>query len=182
MKARRITAQDIEVVVARHFDFRRCMVVPNVSWGLFARMEVDLLIVRPSGYCIEVEIKVSGSDIKADTRKGHLHNSNLLRQLWFAVPERLATHSDIPAKAGILSISGDGSYGKELRVTTLRAPRLNPTARKLSNDELNTVGRLAAMRIWTLKHALICARNRREHEASERREKLLVDIATKGTQ
>lgn len=63
---------DIEIAVASHFNWRQNIIVPNVSWGLFGDgREIDLAIVRPSGWLVEVEIKITASDIKADLRKRH---------------------------------------------------------------------------------------------------------------
>ena len=64
----RITAKHIELEVARWFDTRRFLVVPNVSWGLMP-YECDLLAMASSRYLYEIEIKVSGADIKADLKK-----------------------------------------------------------------------------------------------------------------
>jgi len=65
-----LKTSDIEFAVAKYFNFRKNLIVPNVSWG-FNIHECDLLIVRKSGYAIEVEIKISKSDFKADFKKIH---------------------------------------------------------------------------------------------------------------
>ena len=55
----RLTAQDIERLVAAHFDHRANLIVPNVSWGWGLAYEADMVVVRPSGYAMEIEIKQS---------------------------------------------------------------------------------------------------------------------------
>ena len=55
--------------------------MPNISWGLGVH-EIDLFVVRPSGYAIEVEIKVSLSDFKADFNKKHTHSSPKIREFY----------------------------------------------------------------------------------------------------
>jgi hypothetical protein len=47
-------AGDIEIAVARHFNPRQKLIVPNVSWGLGFHYELDLLVVTQSRYAWEV--------------------------------------------------------------------------------------------------------------------------------
>lgn len=153
------TALDIEVAVARHFGARANVIVPNVSWGLFAHHEADVVVLRQSGFLDEIEIKVSAADIRRDLGKnggrGHVR-SRLVVRLWFAVPEALAEHPDIPAFAGVLSyrvrVGSDGSHYRSL--SAVRAPHRNPDARKLTASEQQTLMRLGCMRVWSLKDAL----------------------------
>jgi hypothetical protein len=119
----RVTSQDIEIAVADYFDYRRNLVVPNVSWGLGLLYEADMVVLRPSGFAVEVEIKVTASDIKADLKKKHQHNSLLFRELWFAVPEHLAGNENIPQHAGILSV-------KDSRACVARRPKTKQAAQK----------------------------------------------------
>lgn len=53
------TAKEIEIAIARYFGIRQNAIVPNVSWGLGFPYECDLLILRDSGFAIEIEIKIS---------------------------------------------------------------------------------------------------------------------------
>ena len=69
----KITTPEIEVRVASFFNPRQNIIVPNISWGVNLH-ECDLLIIRKSGYGIEVEIKVSKSDLIADAKKPHHHH------------------------------------------------------------------------------------------------------------
>lgn len=153
-RASKVTAQDVELAVANFFGIRTCVMVPNVSWGLFRdhNHEADMVMLRPSGWADEIEIKVSASDIKADLRKhrgaGHCR-PELIRFLWFAVPEALATCEYIPAYAGILAMF---ETGKTIRV--IRPAAINPGSRKLTNAEQFKLLRLGCMRVWTLKKHL----------------------------
>jgi len=171
-----LTAAEIEIAVANHFGYRQNIIVPNVSWGLFNNMEVDLLVLRPSGYCMEVEIKTTASDIRADLKKRHQHKSKLLRQTWFAVPFQLSRHPDIPTYAGVLSVAEDDE-GNPRHVSTVRACAVNREARKLTPTEIEKVGRLAAMRIWTLKQTLAFWRhqNIRLPDVEHQRDKAMED-------
>lgn len=147
-----LTAQDIEIAVANHFDYRRNLIVPNVHWGLGLSYECDLVVLRPSNWGFEVEIKISRSDIKADLRKFHKHDCKLFRELYFAVPAALADDANIPVRAGILSVSPD-DYGR-LRVETVRPAERRRDATKWEPRYRTALYRLAAMRTWTLKQHL----------------------------
>ena len=102
----KINAVDIEIAVSALMSPRRNLVVPNVSWGLLSGREADLLVVYPSRWMSEVEIKVTAQDIKADKKKrkwGRIPDSRI-RHFWFAVPENLKDHPDIPEHAGVIAV------------------------------------------------------------------------------
>ena len=144
-----MTSQQVEIAVAQHFDYRRNIIVPNISWGMGLHYEADVVVLRASDYCIEVEIKVSASDIKADLKKHHTHDSELFCELWFAVPEELDAHPDIPLRAGILSI------GKRNRVTVSRKPQRNKLGVKWTVKQRLKLLHLASMRTWKLKQQML---------------------------
>lgn len=150
------TAQQIEIAVVRHFDMRRNLCIPNVSWGFFHNHEADLLIVTNNDWCSEVEIKVSAQDIKKDMGKKHGHKEAQLKYLWFAVPEELSGHADIPDHAGILSCSKFWDYKKRRRyfVKRIRLPKADKEARKITEKERADLMRLGCLRIWMLKEKL----------------------------
>lgn len=102
----KINAVDIEIAVHLELNPRKNLVVPNVSWGLLHGHEADLLVVYPSGWMSEVEIKVTAQDIKADTqkRKWVWSMDPRIHEFWFAVPEALKDHPYIPEFAGIFSV------------------------------------------------------------------------------
>lgn len=148
----KITSLDIEIAVAKHFGWRQNVIVPNVHWGLGLHYEADLVVLRPSGWAVEIEIKTTASDIKADLKKRHQHDSDLFRELWFAVPAGLAANPDIPPHAGVLSVY-ERSPGL-LDVKTVRPAALRKTARKWSPELRAKLLELAAMRTWSLKQHL----------------------------
>jgi hypothetical protein len=139
-----MNAADIELAVAHHYGWRANIIVPNVSWGWHLRYEADLVILRPSGWASEIEIKVSASDIRADLSKHHQHDSTRFRDLWLAVPVELASNPDIPAEAGILAVGPDG-------VRVVRCAKLKPGRRKVTDKEKLRLLELAHMRVWGLK-------------------------------
>lgn len=160
MAANRWTANEIEIAVARHFNSRQNIIVPNVSWGLGLRYEADMVVLRPSGWALEIEIKTTVKDIRADAKKRHQHDSRWFRQLWFAVPQELADCADIPARAGILGVRRtNGSPPHDYGVTLCRVAALNKTALRFDDDMRYKLMALGVMRIWSLKAALLRTRN-----------------------
>jgi hypothetical protein len=149
---------EVEEAVARMFDIRRHIIVPNVSWGLFLH-ECDLLVVRPSGYAIEVEIKVSKSDLKKDAGKKHGHRSHKIKELYFAVPRDLyeAAVEYAPGDAGIICVGlGDTTWWPDKLFASIERPAVTrKDARPLSEGEMLQLGKLGTMRIWKLKSKLI---------------------------
>lgn len=157
---------DIELGLSVYFDYVRNIVVPGISRGLVL-YEMDVLVIRPSGWGIEIEIKVSRSDLKRDLEKKHTHNDPRIRELYFAVPEALvpAAFEFAPETAGILSCAwhetlySTGSV-RSLRPTCVRWPARNPYARKFTEAEQITAYRLGAIRLWTIKKQLQAERLR----------------------
>jgi hypothetical protein len=168
----KLTARDIEIAVARHFGYRVNLVVPNVSWGWGLRHEADMIVLRPSGLCDEIEIKTTASDIRADAKKrvGHWESSRIAR-VWFAVPHTLADHPDIPAGAGVLSVmravrrldgSGrlvwmpatEGNTCWHDHVAVVRTARLRKDRVAVTAEQRLKLAELGSMRIWDLKSAL----------------------------
>jgi hypothetical protein len=156
------TCKEIELAVAKWFGVRRYVMVPNVSWGLLP-YEADILALTKSGYLWEIEIKVSRSDLLRDGKKRHQHDSYKVRQLWFAIPEKLENCAEyIPQRAGIFVVGVAGN------VIERRQPTANPAARKLSDVERFQFARLGALRVWSLKERLqkvTAAQQAREHAA-----------------
>lgn len=142
------TSFEIEVAVARHFHTLTHVIVPNVSWGMFG-YELDLCVLNVrSLYASEVEIKISKSDLKRDLLKRHEHdrNRNLIKQLWFAMPEKMnGCFEFVPERAGIMLVGRNG------RVMVARNPMSNKLARKWSYEDAFKLARLGTLRVWNLK-------------------------------
>lgn len=142
------TAKEIEIRVARHFGTRRCLIVPNVSWGLF-NYECDMIVLTPARCVYEVEIKVNKHDLINDKNKKHSHNDDRIKFLYFAIPEKLEPHIEhIPERAGILVITKDG-YCK-----VYREPKPRFSVSRLTDEERFTLARLGTIRIWNLKEKI----------------------------
>lgn len=147
---------DIEVRLANHFGYVKNIIVPNVSFGLFTH-ELDLAILWPSGWCDEVEIKISKSDLLKDQSKGHKHSDfqNKIRYLYFAVPDNLKDIAiqSIPEHAGLISLkeesNGRGAFW--ITVEHVRNPEKQFNSRKLTDKERYKLARLGSIRVWPLK-------------------------------
>lgn len=154
------TAQQIEIAIANHFNYRQNLIVPNVSWGLFKHHEADLIILSKANWCTEVEIKVSAADIKKDLSKRHNHREHNIKSLWFAVPEELKDNPLIPSHAGILYVSRYLWRSKtRYSVRTQRLPTPDKKAVKFTEEERNKLLRLGCLRVWGLKEKLNERRN-----------------------
>lgn len=152
----KLTTHEIECRVAGFFNYRQNIVVPNISWGMGIH-ECDLLIVRNSGYGIEVEIKISKSDLKKDREKQHQHISNKIKELWFAIPDYLKDCTEfIPERAGILVLDRDVYYGRVyINLRILRKAKVNKSAVRFTDQERMKIAHLGTMRIWNLKQNII---------------------------
>jgi hypothetical protein len=161
-----MTSADIELALTSYqgspFHRRRWFVVPNVSWGWGLGYEADLICVNPGGHAVEVEIKVSRSDLRADAKKNKwaawrpgntegavFRRGTLDHRIWkfyYAVPQQLvadclALEGGWPG-AGILAVAADHT------VTMVRRPMPITATRLVTPDELVKLGHLAAMRYW----------------------------------
>jgi len=150
-----VTSGDIEWALIKpqrsKFNFLKCIVVPNVSWGM-VNHECDLLALTKSDVAHEIEIKVSKSDLKADKRKRHNHpGGKLIKYLWFAGPESLedAFVEYAPEKAGIILVYEDYAERPGMCYRVARHPKPNPMARKWTQEDRIRLARLGAMRYWT---------------------------------
>jgi len=93
-------------VLARYFNPFQQTVVPNCY---FAGGEMDLLVVTRSGYLVEVEIKLSRADWKADLAKEKwtMPERRLVSRFYYAVPPELCPAEApewVPATSGILHL------------------------------------------------------------------------------
>ena len=157
----KITTIEIEERVANYFNVRQNIIVPNISWGMNIH-ECDLLIIRKSGYGIEVEIKVSRADLKKDIEKEHKHSDFRIREFYFAIPDYLEDSvSLIPEHAGIIVLSRNYDYGDHLYCKTIRDPKVFKYSVKFTQEEIFNIARLGTMRIWSLKRKIIEQRRKR---------------------
>jgi hypothetical protein len=145
------TSAEIEIAIARYFDVRKNIIVPNVSHGMFG-YELDLCIVSITGrYATEVEIKISKADLKADSKKRHRHdwNDNFIKNLYFAMPEKMIGYENlVPEKAGIIFVTPKG------KVYIFRKCKPNKLAKKWDDHKLYKLTRLGMFRVWNMKEKI----------------------------
>ena len=165
---------DIEVAIIKASHIRQNLVVPNVSWGMVnnngALHECDIIVLTPSGYATEIEIKVSKGDLLQDMNKRHAHRHNLIRKFYYAVPDKLKQIAldIIPERAGLYVVSeieatnykwlkGGGNIAvpyKYRRVTTVKEAKINKDAVKWDEYQKYQLARLGTMRILGLKQKI----------------------------
>ena len=143
---RSIRAVDIEIAVAKLFNFRTNNILSCVTWGCVFDYELDILVLTPAGYGYEIEIKITKSDLKADKVKQHFHDSEKIKKFYYALPYYLLLECEklIPDWAGIISVK-DGKAN-----ITRKAKIINKY--KFTTEKMLHLTRLAAEKIWVLKN------------------------------
>lgn len=147
-KVDKITTLDIELAIARLFNPRVNIIVPNVTWGMGFNYELDMLVITPAGYGYEIEIKISKSDFLADMRKRHFHDSKRIKKFYYAIPDYLLGKCEkhIPNDCGIISVNNG-------RAIIIRESKTRNKFKFTPADMLNLT-RLGTMRIWALKRII----------------------------
>lgn len=149
----------MEYAIARRYDVRTHLIVPNVSWGALNH-EADVLVVRASGYCLEFEIKRTFADFKKDFDKWKWKAGigKEIKEFWYVFPAELwhKRENDIrpllPERAGALVIyNGEGLPYSQVR----KEAQARPGCRPLNESQMFNIARLGTMRIWNLKRRLI---------------------------
>ena len=150
------------------FSRKHLVVVPNCSWP---GSECDLLVVTPNLRVIDVEIKISRADLKADARKDKWYHSwdwrrdgNYDRALrkprqwphrvwkhYYALPRHLwdtALLSSLPSpNSGVLLLYPDKHDGG-LCIRVERQAKPDRQADKISPEDAIDIARLASLRMW----------------------------------
>jgi hypothetical protein len=143
------TAKEIEIALAKKFNPRVCLILPNVAYGMGFDHEIDLLVISKSGYATEIEIKVDKRDIlHHEKQKKHAHGGKKIKFIFFAIPEKLYTEqiiASIPEDAGIIVVYPDGSS------EVPRNPKSNPDAEKIPPEDQYHLAGLTMLRYWRLR-------------------------------
>lgn len=147
----------METAISRLFDIRKCIIVPNISWG-FVNHECDLFVISKTGLASEVEIKRSKSDFMADFKKDHKHLDSKIAYFYYAFPEYIYDKCKdmIPEHAGIIIVRKyESGFGVRVQASFERPAARRKNYRKLTEAEQLKVARLGCMRIYSLKMKLI---------------------------
>lgn len=130
-------------------DYRKNIIVPRVERGASLH-ECDMLLLRPTMYATEFEIKISKSDLAKDKYKDHHHASDKIKYMFYAVPMDLVsiTLSSIDKSIGVIGVARKGDMSLEAKI--IRESETRP-ARKWTEAEQFQLARLGAMRLCSLK-------------------------------
>ena len=121
-----------------------------------------MLIIRNSGYVVEVEIKISIADLKNDFKKkhGHIDRQNRIKELYYALPDNLIEKAtpiieNHDEKAGIISCRFDSRIKwQPFRSEIIKYAKTIKDARKIDLKEKFTLARLGTLKLWNAKEKL----------------------------
>lgn len=149
-----MNALDIELAVVEFFGKRKFMMVPNVSHGFDLNYEADLMILTPTDFLYEVEIKVSKSDMKADLKKQNAHNSIYVKRLYFAFPEQLLETAleILPEDVGLFV--AHTHLNGSVYVVLKRKPKEITNCKTVPIEKQYKLARLGVLRMWNMKNIL----------------------------
>ncbi|ASD50429.1 hypothetical protein FDI24_gp148 [Acidovorax phage ACP17] len=134
------------------------LVVPNCYWTGY---ECDLLAIEKGMRIIDIEVKISRADLKADMKKDKWWHTLSWRcegppnprpwppkvwKHWFALPEGIwddSLYSSIPANSGVMLMEDNRQ-----RIRIARAPRPNRDAPKIEAADAINLARLSNYRLW----------------------------------
>lgn len=165
-------------ILARNTFKDALCVLPNSTW---TGDEIDLLVVPPCLRVVDVEIKISRADLKADAKKdrwwrrpdfkhGPPQPVDYPRHVWksyFAIPVdvwRQEWLADVRPLSGVLVVSDSkGRHGLNGyaygTVECLRRATPNKAAKALGPHEIREIARLASLRMWDAYRDLDRARD-----------------------
>lgn len=145
----------METAISALIGYRTQTIVPNVSWGLGLRHECDMLVLDNHNRFTEIEIKISISDLKADFKKGHKHDSKYISRLVYAVPEKILDRAIplIPKGCGIIVVKWNGLYINYFASWHTQCKH-NKLTEKVPDKIIRKFMELGCMRIWSLKYTL----------------------------
>lgn len=162
MSGLKLHSGHIESAVVRLLNYRVYTIVPNVREGLNLSHECDLLCLDGKGRFMEIEIKISAGDLKADFKKSHGHRSKYIGRLAYAMPKELAEkYKDlIPENCGLISVqietlpkykTSDLITYTYLTAKWIRLCKHNKATLEVPVQKQLDFMRLGCMRIWSLK-------------------------------
>ena len=160
------TEPSIGAWLCRYTFQRKLLIVPNCYW---TGDECDLLAVEPGLRLIDIEIKISRSDLRADRdkdkwwdrgfgsfRDGKWEAPPASAKQW---PRRIWKHyycmpasiwrpdllDAVPTASGILLCVGEGC---QTQIKSIRKAKPNRDAKPISAADAIDIARLAGLRMW----------------------------------
>lgn len=144
---------------------RSVLIVPNCGW---TGHECDLLVITKDLRIIDIEIKISRADLKADLKKdkwwhsrpwSRRHVSKVMRtwpdKCWkhyYALPQSIWDDKlllDLPPTSGILLLEQDERCSGGLRISVKRMAKPNREAKPITAPDAIDIARLASLRMWS---------------------------------
>lgn len=144
-----MTTPEMELAINSFYIKKQGIMVPNISWGMYINHECDLLFISKSGYATEIEIKVSKADLKKDAQKWHKHSSSWIRELYFAIPDRMNNEECInliPEHAGIIIVKNN----KASVIRKAKPKNVNP----ITHDQAYKLLYLTQFRYWKMRREI----------------------------
>ena len=150
--------------LAHKLQQRSTLIVPNCYW---TGSETDLLVIDKSLRIIDVEIKISRADLKADARKAkwwHPRPWSRRRQLaeprqwpdkvwkhYYVMPADIwdpALLESINSASGVITIAQDARFSGGLMVDVKRHAKPCKEAKPISAADAIDLARLTSLRLW----------------------------------
>lgn len=149
------------------FQHKHLVMVPNCNW---TGCECDLLVVTRDLRIIDVEVKISRADLKADAKKdkwwshapstwqnGRYVDRPATARAWppkvwkhyYAMPIevwREGIMEGLPANSGVLTLRERKTAGFEVSVQRQAKP--DRDAKKIEPADVLNIARLASLRLW----------------------------------
>jgi hypothetical protein len=159
------TEQNIGRAIAYQFFKRSVVIVPNCHW---TGHEADLLVVHKDLRIIDIEIKISRQDLKADLTKDKWWKSRPWsrrhlpkeRRAWpdkvwkhyYAMPAEIWDDkllAFIPETSGVLLVRQDGRYDGGVYIWAKKPAKPCREAKPITPADAVDIARLASLRMWT---------------------------------
>lgn len=170
------TAREIARSLAvQVFNHKHLIVCPNTYWP---GNETDLLLVRTDLRLMDVEIKISRSDLKADAKKDKWFDMPLTwrderpktprthpRRIWkhyYCMPESVwkdGLEQDIQPTSGVILMR---NHGDRLGTRLIRQAKPAKDAERITPEELADIARMQSHKMWESFDEV--DRHRRVHE------------------
>ena len=158
-----------EAIIAKGLAFkllnRSVLIVPNCGW---TGHECDLLVIDKSMRIIDVEVKISRADLKADAKKDKWYHGRPWSRsrvvgsarLW---PEKVWKHYYVMPKdiwdakllatineaSGVVLVSHDSRFTGGLMVDIIRNAKPCKDAKPICPADAIDLARLTSLRLWT---------------------------------
>lgn len=172
-----ISEKDMQIIIANSYFAKRWnAIIPN-CYSQFDN-ECDLFALRGSGFYDEIEIKVTKSDFKNDSKKSvkilnenssswrdryidtpkhealEVGDPSMANYYWYAIPVGLVDHSEIPAWAGIIEVSVECDKNGDVLLERcyareVRMPKRLHSTKMPLEEQLKQVRKLG-YRYWNL--------------------------------